>query len=618
MKKRLLAMCLTLSLLVASLAGCGGGGDSSTSSGGTSSAASDSSVSNSSAAEVDETQYPGLTDQEKEAVSLGLINLDGTMPIIPDPDAFEEKYGKISMFVHYTGSRTRGVTELEMVKQWEELTGIRFEWQDVPYDGVAEKINLTLSAGGDQLPDCFWNFVDGQSSNFVTQYADQGKFLPTEDIIDNYMPEYKALLESKPEYRKIATAPDGHIYGFPYIEEMTGMVLTPGPFEINTDWLEQVGLDMPTTVDEWVEALKAFRDAGDLNGNGVEDEYPLALQFGAHDTFGSNDLFYRFTACFGQADSYCGGNNYADHLYVDENGKVAFSATDEAFRKTAEFFNMLWNEGLIWNGSFEADTSLSFENSLLKQDVATVGTFSTWGGRGSINNIDVRNQYEALPRLEGESGSTGFRLNYSELQDTSNTAITTNCEFPHVIGLMVEAINRDPKLAITSNWGSVGSVFVEEEDGFLLKPTDENGNQLPQGEFADGQESARENTTPCRGSFIIKDSYYDIFTLGPKGCVGYSPEDGYFEVPSFQMPVVDTVGAGDVFHGAYVVGLLRGLLPKEAARLATGASCIKCTRIGGRAGIPDWDTVQKYLQTGEIDYAEINQRVEFYGRKLQL
>lgn len=509
MKKRLLAMCLTLSLLVASLAGCGGGGDSSTSSGGTSSAAGDSSVSNSSAAEVDETQYPGLTDQEKEAVSLGLINLDGTMPIIPDPDAFEEKYGKISMFVHYTGSRTRGVTELEMVKQWEELTGIRFEWQDVPYDGVAEKINLTLSAGGDQLPDCFWNFVDGQSSNFVIQYSDQGVFIPTEDIIDNYMPSYKALLESKEEYRKIATAPDGHIYGFPYIEEMQGLVLTPGPFEINADWLEKVGMDMPTTVDEYVEVLKAFRDAGDLNGNGEADETPLAVQFGAHDTFGSNDLFYRFTGCFGQADSYCGGNNYADHLYLDEEGKVAFSATDEAFRKTAEFFNMLWNEGLIWNGSFEADTSLSFENSLLKQDVATVGSFSTWGGKASINNIEVRNQYDSLPRLKGESGSTGFRLNYSELQDTSNTAITTNCQFPHVIGLMVEAINSDPKLAVTSNWGAVGSVFVEEEDGFLLKPTDENGNALPQGEFADGQESARENTTPCRGSFIIQDSYYE-------------------------------------------------------------------------------------------------------------
>ena len=99
---------------------------------------------------------------------------------------------------------------------------------------------------------------------------------------------------------------------------------------------------------------------------------------------------------------------------------------------------------------------------------------------------------------------------------------------------------------------------------------------------------------------------------------GLQPGGGVFRDALLDVPVADTVGAGDVFHGAYVVGLLRGLSPKEAARLATGVSCIKCTRIGGRAGIPDWDTVQKYLQTGEIDYTEIDQRVEFYGRKLQL
>ena len=506
MKKRALSLLLVLSLLAA-LIGCGTkeAGESKASSGGTSKPGSESSAS----AAVDESKYPGLTDQEKEAVELGLLNLDGTMPIIPDPDAFEEKYGKISMFVHYTGGRTRPVTELEIVKIWEELTGIRFEWEDVPYDGVAEKINLMLSAGGDDLPDCFYNFVDGQSSTFVIQYSDQDVFIPTEELIDNYMPKYKELLESKEEYRLEATAPDGHIYGFPYIEEMFGLVLTPGPFEINADWLKQVGKEMPTTVDEWVDCLKAFRDAGDLNGNGKDDEVPLATQFGLHDTFGSNDLFYRFTGCFGLADSYCGGNKYADHLCLDKDGKVVFSAMDEAFRKTAEFFNMLWNEKLIWNGSFEADTSLSFENSLLKEDVATVGSFSTWGGKASISNIDVRNQYDSLPRLKGESGSTGFRLNYSELQDTSNTAITTNCKFPHVIALWVEAIAADPKLSVMSNWGTPGAVFIEEEDGYLTKPKDENGNHIPQGEFADGKNSPRENTTPCRGSFIIKDAYFD-------------------------------------------------------------------------------------------------------------
>ena len=43
----------------------------------------------------------------------------------------------------------------------------------------------------------------------------------------------------------------------------------------------------------------------------------------------------------------------------------------------------------------------------------------------------------------------------------------------------------------------------------MTKPKDENGNHIPQGEFADGKNSPRENTTPCRGSFIIKDAYFD-------------------------------------------------------------------------------------------------------------
>ncbi len=515
MTKRILALVLALCLTL-SLAACGGGNESSSTSsassenGSSSSQAEDSSTGGDESAAGGETaQYPGLTEKEQEAVDAGLLKLDGSTPIITDPDAFEEKYGKISMFVHYTGSRTRGVEELEIVKQLEELTGIRFEWDDVPFDGVAEKINLMLSAGGDDLPDCFWNFQDGLSGNFAVQYSDQDVFMPTEDMIENYMPAYKELLDSKPEYRVECTAPDGHIYGFPYVEEMFGLVLTPGPFVINVDWLKKVNKEMPTTVDEWVDCLKAFRDAGDLNGNGKADEVPLATQFGQHDTFGSNDIFYRFTGCFGQADSYCGGNKYADHLALDDSGKVIFTATDDAFRKTAELFHTLYEENLIWNGAFEADSSLYFENSLLKEDVAVVGSYSTWGGEASINNIDVRNQYDPMPRLTGENGKGGFRLNYSELQDSSNTAITTTCEFPHAIAVMLEVIAKDPKLTVTCNWGTAGSVFIEEEDGYLTKPKDENGNHIPQGEFADGVNSPRENTTPCRGSFIIKDAYFD-------------------------------------------------------------------------------------------------------------
>lgn len=109
-----------------------------------------------------------------------------------------------------------------------------------------------------------------------------------------------------------------------------------------------------------------------------------------------------------------------------------------------------------------------------------------------------------------------------------------------------------------------------------------------------------------------------IFTFGPKGSVGYSPETGFFQVPAYQVPVMDTTGAGDVFHGAYLAAAVRGLGPVEAARVATATACIKCTRMGGRAGVPDWETAQKLLTTGEIDYTEIDRRAAFYATGLQL
>ncbi|MBQ9009166.1 MAG: ABC transporter substrate-binding protein, partial [Clostridia bacterium] len=65
--------------------------------------------------------------------------------------------------------------------------------------------------------------------------------------------------EDNPNYKKEVTAPDGHSYGFPYIEQMFGLVLTPGPLLINENWLNAVGMEMPTSPDELLEVLRAFR-----------------------------------------------------------------------------------------------------------------------------------------------------------------------------------------------------------------------------------------------------------------------------------------------------------------------------------------------------------------------
>lgn len=510
MKKKIISILLSLTMVAGLLSGCGGGGSDTGSSSDSGSSAPQENVEDiqeavdSAASATDE----GLTPEEQEAVDAGLIALDGSLPIIKDPAAFEEKYGKMSMLFINNPERVVEVGELAMAQKWFEDTGVEFEWQSIPNEGAQEKINLMLASGED-LPDAFWNFGDGKSGNIVVQYADQDIFLPTEGIINDYMPNLKKILDDHPNYRAEITAPNGHTYGFPYIEEMYGLVLTGGPLLINKTWLDQVGKEVPTTVDEWVDCLKAFRDGGDLNGNGEADEIPMASWFGATDSFGSYNMFYRFTGAFGCADSYCGGNAYADHLRLID-GKVTFTAMDEAFRKTAEFFNMLYNENLIWNGSFEADESASYKTSLIKEDVARIGCFGTWTDQ-EITNLDVHDEYVPLPRLEGEAGKIGFLNNYSELQDSSDTAITTTCKFPHVIARFVDYMVGDPAISVQSNWGAEGYNYKLDENGILRTPLDEQGRYVPQQEGSDYDTfgKARSNSTTARGSMIVLNEYYE-------------------------------------------------------------------------------------------------------------
>ena len=498
--KKLLSMLTCMTLVVSLLSGCGGSAaDSKKDSGSDAKSAASGSTASGSTASGE------LTAEEKEAVDAGIINLDGTLPIIKDPKAFEEKYGKISMLLVNSADRVVAPGELAMVKKWAEDTGVEFDWKPIPGEGAQEKINLML-ASGDDLPDVFWNFGDGKSGNIVVQYADQDIFIPTENLINNYMPSVKKILDAHPTYWTEIKAPDGHTYGFPYIEEMYGLVLTGGPLLINKNWLDKVGKKVPTTVDEWVDCLKAFRDGGDLNGNGKADEIPMATWFGANDTFGSYNMFYRFTGAFGQADSYCGGNAYADHLRLID-GKVTFTAMDPAFKDTAAFFNMLNKEKLIWNGSFESDASAAYQSSLIKEDVARIGCFGTWTDQ-EITNLDVHDEYVAVPRLKGTKGSTGFENNYSELQDSSDTAITTSCKFPHVVARFVDYMVGDPAISIQSNWGAEGYNYKKDDKGVLRTPLDDKGRYVAQTEYKNFGE-ARVNSTPCRGYMIVVNEYYD-------------------------------------------------------------------------------------------------------------
>lgn len=121
---------------------------------------------------------------------------------------------------------------------------------------------------------------------------------------------------------------------------------------------------------------------------------------------------------------------------------------------------------------------------------------------------------------------------------------------------------------------------------------------------------------PCR-QILSRGPRVVVFTFGSRGCVGVSEDEDFFVLPAFPVEVRDTVGAGDVFHGAFLAQLCRGKSVLECARYASATSAIKCTCPGGRAGIPTQEVLEQFVRTGVIDDTELRQRVTFYERGIE-
>ncbi len=99
----------------------------------------------------------------------------------------------------------------------------------------------------------------------------------------------------------------------------------------------------------------------------------------------------------------------------------------------------------------------------------------------------------------------------------------------------------------------------------------------------------------CSGTIVV--------TAGIDGSYGYSEEGGFIRQRAFKVRTVDTTGAGDVYHGGYLFGLLKAYGLKERMEFASAAAAIKCTKPGGRNGIGSYRRVRDFLRKGPKKYA---------------
>jgi putative aldouronate transport system substrate-binding protein len=232
-------------------------------------------------------------------------------------------------------------------EEYEKRTGIAIRHLGgVPMQD--NKFKYLLASGN--MPDIFMNnwlqFPGGPE-----KAIEQGYILPLNDAINRYAPNFKRMLEENPEIDKMVKTDSGIYYAFPFIRSEKGKVYG-GPI-VRKDWLDELGLPIPTTIDEWYETLKAFKEK-----KGATAPLTLRTLFMGERTAG-------FAGAFGVM-----GNFYV------EDGKVKYGYLEPEYREYLATMSKWYREGLIDKDFAVLDLESVDKKLISGASGATIGWFS--------------------------------------------------------------------------------------------------------------------------------------------------------------------------------------------------------------------------------------------------
>jgi putative aldouronate transport system substrate-binding protein len=282
---------------------------------------------------------------------------------------------------------------------------IQFAWQTTTLDGGPAKEKRQISLASGDYPDLYLliPWVDQFTQADLLKYSKQGVVVPLNDLIKQYGPNIQAALDKNPDYKAMATAPDGKIYGLPQWVDCYHCSYQDKLW-MNSTWLKKLGLKQPTTTAEMKDVLTAFKTK-DPNGNGKADEVPLSADV-------RDVLLPYFMNSFIYDPQGTSGNNQS--TLVLNNGKVDIQANKDGWKQGLAYIKSLYDAGLIDQGAFtqnpDALKKIGDNADAVILGSATVlhpGIFFTLGAPDGHDK-----QYDAVPPLKGPTGLayTGYNF----------------------------------------------------------------------------------------------------------------------------------------------------------------------------------------------------------------
>ncbi|MGE5551199.1 MAG: extracellular solute-binding protein [Bacteroidota bacterium] len=342
---------------------------------------------------------------------------------------------------------TKNFGDLPLAKELEKRTGVKVEYihpavasQGVGATGRAtEAFNLMVASG--DLPDIieyYWRYIPGGPSAGIRN----GIILNLNEPIKKWAPNLRAFLRKNPEIDKMVKTDEGNYFCFPFIRG-EGPLLSTAGLIVRKDWLNDLGLPLPTTIDEWYVMLKAFKEKKGATA-------PLTIQKG--------DLRNDFANAFGVFAPTMGNGFYVDR------GKVKYGWIEPGFKNFYATMNKWFKEGLL-DPNFSTVSSSTIDANITS---GKSGAAHGSGGSGIGRWLPVLQKANPKADLAGtawpaaKKGEKVAKFGYCQAiwpGEGGNAAISTKCKNVEAAVRLLD-YNYSPEGSLLMNFGIQGISYT--------------------------------------------------------------------------------------------------------------------------------------------------------------
>ena len=409
----------------------------------------------------------GKTEEETEGfVDKGVTTPAGQYPIVKEGtepitlEIFSQSYDQ-RVDGPFTIDETNGFL------QWlQKKTGVSLNFTTVNAENITERVNVMMATG--DVPDIM---LGGLSGSEMQYYGENGLLRSFTPYIEKYGSIINEVFEAKPVTRPMISDLEGNIFALPRITECYHCFRGPKAFYFKP-WLDDLGLEVPQTTEEFYEMLKAFKTQ-DPNGNGQVDEIPLT---GSNTGWDSSNIFEFLAGSF----LYTTQAGSGPGLTLNGDKVVASNASPE-YRELLRYLNRLYSEGLITDLTFTMSTS-DYRRTVDGSNPPVVGValsqypgvFTNWAPSPNTpdpeTGLPVKHRgYESFYPLSPLEGPKGIRYAnaYNPYVGVGFTSVmSTKNPYPALTFRLLETIML-PEATVRAHLGIGGEAGAEGVDYYI-------------------------------------------------------------------------------------------------------------------------------------------------------